>query len=152
MWKLPSLHCLQAAGLLLPFLPNYDQSLLKSKIKTFKHITFSTKIPFWHQILVILMIYGLLLQNFVIKIYANLLILKNKLRKLFCFLDVCARKTRYQMNHGGLNVLLYEWYMYLTSKSKWVGETDYLCWKSCKRNLCWKSCCTKDICVGLFSI
>ena len=42
----------------------------KLSIKTLKHTIFSMKIPHWHQILVIFMIYALLSQNFVVAIYA----------------------------------------------------------------------------------
>ena len=42
----------------------------KLSIKTLKHTIFSTKMPHWHQILVIFMIYALLSQNFAVRIYA----------------------------------------------------------------------------------
>ena len=42
------------AGLILPFLPNYVQSLLKSYIKTVKQIIFSTQITFCQNIIVML--------------------------------------------------------------------------------------------------
>ena len=63
------------AGLILSFHPKNVQSLIKS----FKHIIFSTKIPFLHYILVILLIYALLSQN-LCTFLANLLRLKNRLR------------------------------------------------------------------------
>ena len=42
----------------------------KLSIKTLKHTIFSMKIPHWHQILVIFMIYALLSRNFDVRIYA----------------------------------------------------------------------------------
>ena len=48
----------------------YVQSLQKISIKTLKHTIFSTKMPHWHQILVIFMIYALLSGYFVVAIYA----------------------------------------------------------------------------------
>ena len=42
------------AGLILPFRPNYVQSLLKSYIKTVKQIIFSTQITFCQNIIVML--------------------------------------------------------------------------------------------------
>ena len=42
----------------------------KLSIKTLEHTIFSMKIPHWHQILVIFMIYALLSRNFDVRIYA----------------------------------------------------------------------------------
>ena len=42
----------------------------KCSIKTLKHTKFSMKLPHWHQILVIFMIYALLSRNFDVGIYA----------------------------------------------------------------------------------
>ena len=42
----------------------------KCSIKTLKHTKFSMKLPHWHQILVIFMIYALLSRNFDVRIYA----------------------------------------------------------------------------------
>ena len=58
------------AELLTAISPIYVQSLLNLSIKTLKHTICSTKMPHWHQILVIFMIYALLSWNFVVAIYA----------------------------------------------------------------------------------
>ena len=58
------------AELLTAISPIYVQSLLNLSIKTLKHTIFSTKMPHWHQILVIFMIYALLSRNFAVRIYA----------------------------------------------------------------------------------
>ena len=58
------------AELLTVISPIYVQSLLNLSIKTLKHTIFSTKMPHWHQILVIFMIYALLSRNFAVRIYA----------------------------------------------------------------------------------
>ena len=49
--------------LTLQFLPNYVQVLPKSFIKPYQHCMFSLKIPFRHNILVILIIYALFSQK-----------------------------------------------------------------------------------------
>ena len=51
------------AELLTAISPIYVQSLLNLSIKTLKHTICSTKMPHWHQILVIFMIYAILSRN-----------------------------------------------------------------------------------------
>ena len=62
--KVSKLHCLQSYWLSFPlFMFSHCNKL---SIKTLKHTIFSTKMPHWHQILVIFMIYAL----FFVAIYA----------------------------------------------------------------------------------
>ena len=66
--KVSRLHCLQSYWWLFPlFMFSHCNKL---SIKTLKHTILSTKMPHWHQILVIFMIYALLSQHFVVVIYA----------------------------------------------------------------------------------
>ena len=66
--KVSKLHCLESYWLSFPlFMFNHCNKL---SIKTLKHTIFSMKIPHWHQILVIFMIYALLSRNFDVRIYA----------------------------------------------------------------------------------
>ena len=66
--KLSRLHCLQSYWRSSPlFMFSHCNKL---SIKTLKHTIFSTKMPHWHQILVIFMIYALLSRNFAVRIYA----------------------------------------------------------------------------------
>jgi len=62
------LYCLQSYWWSFPlFIFSHCNKL---SIKTLKHTIFSMKIPHWHQILVIFMIYALLSRNFDVRIYA----------------------------------------------------------------------------------
>ena len=81
------------AELLTAISPIYVQSLLNLSIKTLKHTICSTKMPHWHQILVIFMIYAILSRNFAVRMYALFpqisLDWKTEFRRRYPFLDVC---------------------------------------------------------------
>ena len=72
--------------------PIYVQSLLNLSTKTLKHTICSTKMPHWHQILVIFMIYAILSRNFAVRMYALFpqisLDWKTEFRRRYPFLDV----------------------------------------------------------------
>ena len=82
------------AELLTAISPIYVQSLLNLSIKTLKHTICSTKMPHWHQILVIFMIYAILSRNFAVRMYALFpqisLDWKTEFRRRYPFLDVCG--------------------------------------------------------------
>ena len=66
--KVSRLHCLQSYWRSFPlFMLSHCNKL---SIKTLTHTILSTKMPHWHQILVIFIIYALLSRNFVVAIYA----------------------------------------------------------------------------------
>ena len=91
------------AELLTAISPIYVQSLLNLSIKTLKHTICSTKMPHWHQILVIFMIYAILSRNFAVRMYALFpqisLDWKTEFRRRYPFLDVCLQ--------GGLEVCVF---------------------------------------------
>ena len=80
------------AELLTAISPIYVQSLLNLSTKTLKHTICSTKMPHWHQILVIFMIYAILSRNFAVRMYALFpqisLDWKTEFRRRYPFLDV----------------------------------------------------------------
>ena len=80
--------------LLTAISPIYVQSLLNLSIKTLKHTICSTKMPHWHQILVIFMIYAIMSRNFAVRMYALFpqisLDRKTEFRRRYPFLDVCV--------------------------------------------------------------
>ena len=114
--KVSKLHCLQSYWLSFPlFMFSHCNKL---SIKTLKHTIFSTKMPHWHQILVIFMIYAILSRNFAVRIYALFpqisLDWKTEFRRRYPFLDVCA------LGHKSLGLLctvvvkslkVTEWYL-----------------------------------------
>ena len=104
------------AELLTAISPIYVQSLLNLSIKTLKHTICSTKMPHWHQILVIFMIYAILSQNYAVRIYALFpqisLDWKTEFRRRYPFLDVwtldCRSCTHFRscVHHSRLLSLL----------------------------------------------
>ena len=99
------------AELLTAISPIFVQSLLNLSIKTLKHTIFSTKMPHWHQILGIFMIYAILSQNFAIRIYALFLQIaldwKTEFRRRYPFLDVCVFHCLISWEMLTFRVLLY---------------------------------------------
>jgi len=118
------------AELLTAISPIYVQSLLNLSIKTLKHTICSTKMPHWHQILVIFMIYAIMSRNFAVRMYALFpqisLDRKTEFRRRYPFLDVWnmvkdkgVMKRQVDLENWRGNMLTVWWKAYGRDCQRW---------------------------------